>query len=260
MARRSREAHPDLPAHGRCVLLLALTLLALTPVAAARAESVSGIDVSRFNEKIHWNRVAGAAVRFAFVQAARGSGDDCTVKARRCGRDGSYDRNYRRATAHGIRVGAYHRAFVGGEGRAAVEADAKAEAKVFIEEVGTVHEGDLRPALDVEDPFSDLSAKELRIWVATWLGRVEDAFGVPPLIYTSATGWAHTGDTTEFALAGHPLWVANWDVPAPTVPAGNWGGFGWSVWQYTNSGHLPGIKGRVDRNTVRGGLRGLTID
>lgn len=255
---RSREAARRLPLRGLLAITLAVAL-ALISSSEAQARRMPGIDVSRFDGTIRWSRVTDAGIRFAFVQAGRGSGEDCTVRPRRCGRDGFYDRNYRRATAEGIRVGAYHRAFAGGQGRASVEADARAEALVFIGEVGRLHEGDLRPALDVEDPFSDLSESRLALWVRTWLDRVEGAFGARPLIYTNVSSWARTGDSTEFALAGHPLWVANWDVPSPAVPAANWGGEGWSVWQYTSSGHLPGIEGRVDRDVLRGGLRSLSV-
>jgi GH25 family lysozyme M1 (1,4-beta-N-acetylmuramidase) len=45
--------------------------------------------------------------------------------------------------------------------------------------------------------------------------------------------------------------VANWEVRAPSVPADNWGGRGWSIWQFTNSGRVAGISGRVDRNRLR---------
>ena len=238
--------------------LAALALLLTTPPAEAR--SVSGVDVSRFNGTINWGKVSRAKIRFAFVQASRGKGQDCTVRASRCGPDELYARNYRRANAHGIRVGAYHRAFVGGDDPTSIVADAKQEAKVFLSEVGEVRSGDLKPALDLEQPFEDLNPSQLRLWTRTWLDRVESATGIAPLIYTNKTSWAATGDTTEFAIAGHPLWVANWDVKAPAVPAANWAGYGWSVWQYSSTGNVRGIEGHVDRNTVRGGLGPLTVD
>ena len=231
--------------------------LALGPSAVA-AERVPGIDVSRFNEEIAWEQVATAPIEFAFVQASRGSGDDCTVKPRRCGGDGFYDANYLGATAAGIRVGAYHRAFTNGDGRRQVKADAKAEARLFVGEVGGLAEADLLPALDVEAPFDGLNRRELRLWVRTWLKRVEDGLGVKAIIYTNATSWAETGDTIRFARRGHPLWVANWGVTAPLVPAANWAGEGWSIWQYTSSGSVPGIEGRVDRNWLRGGFEALS--
>jgi len=88
---------------------------------------------------------------------------------------------------------------------------------------------------------------------------VRKRLGKRPLIYTNRTSWAATGNTTQFARAGHRLWVAEWGVRKPTVlPALGWGGRGWSVWQYTSSGRVAGIAGRVDLNRAAVGLGKLT--
>ena len=109
---------------------------------------------------------------------------------------------------------------------------------------------DLLPALDVESPFDGAGDVQIRVWIKTWLQRVKKKLGVKPIIYTNTTSWAETGDTTKFARKGHQLWVANWGVKSPSVPAGNWAKHGWSVWQYTSSGSVPGISGRVDMNRL----------
>jgi GH25 family lysozyme M1 (1,4-beta-N-acetylmuramidase) len=43
------------------------------------------------------------------------------------------------------------------------------------------------------------------------------------------------------------------------VPANNWAGRGYSVWQFTSSGRVPGISGRVDRDRLGKGLAKITI-
>ncbi len=240
------------------VVTASLVLAALAPVAAPAAVK-PGIDVSRFNGEIDWERVAADGIRFAFVQASRGSGHDCAVKPARCGRDGRYDANYAAARDAGIRVGPYHRAFVGGVGRQGITDDARAEARVFIASVGKLTNGDLLPALDVETPFAGLRPAQLRRWIRVWLTRVERALGGRPIIYTNHSSWAATGDTTEFALAGHPLWVAQWHVSAPLVPATDWAGESWSVWQYSSDGSVDGVAGRVDRDRLRGGFDALSV-
>lgn len=240
---------------GGVAICIAVFALAST---AGAGERIPGIDVSRFNGEIAWERVGPAGIEFAFVAASRGSGDDCAVKPLQCGADPFYDGNHRGATAAGIRVGPYHRAFTNGNGRRQVKKDARAEAGVFIGAVGDLRAGDLPPALDVETPFDGLNRRELRLWVRTWLKRVERRLGRKPIVYTNASSWAQTGDTLSFARRGHPLWVANWDVRAPIVPADNWAGESWSIWQYTSSGSVPGIDGRVDRNWLRGGFEALS--
>jgi hypothetical protein len=54
-------------------------------------------------------------------------------------------------------------------------------------------------------------------------------------------------DTTDFGDGGYPLWLARWTrAPLPVVPGLNWADFGWTFWQWTSCGHVPGIRGCVD--------------
>lgn len=240
---------------------LAVTLLMAGPATAPAPaqEPTAGIDVSRFQAKVRWHRVASDGVDFAYVQASRGSGADCAVVPQRCGVDEFYERNRRRARVQGIVVGSYHRAFAGGSGRKGVKRDARAEARLFLAQVTELESGELLPALDVETPFGGLDARELRIWIKTWLRRVERRLGAKPIIYTNASSWRATGGTRKFARAGHRLWVANFGVSSPAVPAAGWNGEGWAIWQYTSSGRVRGIRGRVDLNRLAVPLEELTV-
>jgi lysozyme len=230
--------------------------LAGTAQAGSRAQ---GIDVSRFQKTIDWSSVAGAGIRFAFVQASRGSGADCTVKPEQCGADPYFAVNRAAAESLGVRVGAYHRAFATGSTLDAARADAVAESDVFLASVGSLHAGELVPVLDVETPFTGMTSTTLRAWIRLWVKRVGRVLGRKPMIYTNATSWAATGDTREFAKAKYPLWIAHYGVPRPAVPAGYWGGRGYSVWQWTSSGSVPGISGKVDMDRLGTGLAKITI-
>jgi lysozyme len=252
----------ELRRHLPALALLALAALLLAAPVASAGKRPRGIDVSRFQGTIDWAQVRGAGIGFAFAQASRGSGLDCTVRPESCGADPYWGYNYATAKANRIRVGPYHRAFVGGSNLAEARLDAATEANVFIAAVrstGGLVRGDLRPALDVETPFAGLTPKQLTAWVRVWVKRVRRALGARPIIYTNATSWSATGDTREFARSRHALWVANWNVRKPAVPARDWAGKGWSIWQHTSSGSVAGIAGRVDLNRVRGGLRKLIV-
>jgi lysozyme len=244
-----------------CVAL-GVAILLLAP-AAAPAQKRVGIDVSRFQGTIKWNQVGKTRVSFAFVQASRGSGNDCTVSSTSCGPDQFYRRNYQRAKANGIRVGPYHRAFTEGSTIEEVRRDARREARVFTNSVGSLRPRDLQPVLDLERPFASLerSPHHLRVWTRVWLRRVEQALGAKPIIYTNHSSWQYTGDVTGFARRGHALWVAHWRVPRNQilVPADNWAGRGWSVWQWTSEGRVRGIQGNVDLNRMRVPIRQLTM-
>jgi lysozyme len=244
-------------------VLLALSLLALGvawgPAPALAGTKAMGIDVSRFQGTIDWPTVAGSGIGFAFIQGSRGSGADCTVKPAQCGPDPFFAANRLAAESAGIRVGAYHRAFASGATAADARADALAEANIFIAQVGTLQRGELIPVLDAEAPFTGMTSTSLRTWIRVFVKRVTKKLGRKPMIYTNASSWSATGNTPEFAKAKYPLWVAEWGVSAPTVPANNWARRGYSVWQYTSSGSVPGISGRVDMDRLGKRLGKITV-
>ena len=96
--------------------------------------------------------------------------------------------------------------------------------------------------------------------------RVFARTGVKPMLYTSPNFWhVNMADTRWFADHGYPLWIAHWNVPAPSVPAEDWGGHGWTFWQWTSTGHVSGIVPEVDRdryngtNLLRGTIASLEV-
>ena len=79
--------------------------------------------------------------------------------------------------------------------------------------------------------------------------------GVKPIIYTNRTFWSSAmADTDWFARNGYQvLWIAHWTTAtAPTLPAGGWGGNGWTFWQHSGAGSVPGISGPVDLDRYNG--------
>jgi lysozyme len=57
-------------------------------------------------------------------------------------------------------------------------------------------------------------------------------------------------------LAGHfdhyPLWLAHYEVQRPAMPPK-----GWIIWQHSDEGYVPGIRGVVDFNVFQGGYEKL---
>ena len=193
---------------------------------------IEGIDVSHYQGTIDWARVAAAGKRFAFMKAS-----DSTDYV-----DPTYVTNRAQAKLQGLKVGAYHFARPD-----ATPGDAVAEADHFIA-TADWGGGDLVPVLDLETT-GGLNVANLQAWVTAFLGRINDRTGVKAMIYTSPSFWTNKmGDTQAFAAAGYKsLWVAHWTTnPSATVPASNWAGNGWTFWQYTSDGSVPGILGRVD--------------
>lgn len=205
--------------------------------ARAPSSTVPGIDVSHYQGEIDWAAVAGSGVRFAIAKATEG----------RNYVDPTYLTNKAGAELNGVIFGAYHFARPD-----ATTNDAVSEADRFVD-AAQLEAGNLIPVLDLERT-GGLSQGELTAWILAWLDRVTERVGVRPMIYTSPHGWdVRTGDTTAIVDAGYTvLWVAHWGTDSPTVPAGGWGGFGWTFWQYGNCGSIPGIAGCVDVDAYAG--------
>ena len=203
----------------------------------ATASTLEGIDVSHWQGVIDWGKVAAAGKRFAILKAT--DSDDFV--------DDKYATNHAAAKSKGIWTGAYHFARPD-----ATAGDARSEAAWFAGHVN-LGAGDLIPALDLEQS-GGLSISALQSWVSTFLNEVTTRTGVRPMIYTSPAFWKkYMGDSRALADAGFKtLWVAHWGVSTPTVPASNWGGHGWTFWQYTSDGTVPGITGRVDLDRFNG--------
>ena len=197
-----------------------------TPTPTPPSPYAEGIDISHWQGIIDWTKVAAAGKKFAFMKAS----EDIDFV------DNTYVTNRAQARAAGLYVGAYHFA----QPSTGVN-DAIAEADHFVDTARPVS-GDLIPVLDLERTGS-LSQVALTAWVQAFLGRVYERVGVHAAIYVSPNFWrTYMGDTTWFAVNGYDiLWVAHWTTGvAPSVPGANWGGDGWTFWQYTSDGVVPG--------------------
>ena len=209
-----------------------------TPSPTPNPNIAEGIDVSNWQATINWTAVAAAGKRFSYIKASEST--DYV--------DPYYVQNRVQARAAGLYVGAYHFAQPN-----ATVGDAVAEADHFID-TATPASGDMFPVLDLERS-GGLASPVLIAWVQAYMGRILERTGVHGVIYCSPNFWkTYMADTTWFALNGYDvLWIAHWtSAGSPTVPGGVWGGNGWTFWQYTSDGAVPGISGRVDLNRYNG--------
>lgn len=209
-----------------------------TPTPPAFLNMTEGIDISHWQGTINWTTVAAAGKRFAFMKASEST--DYV--------DPTYVTNRSQARTAGLYVGAYHFAMP-----TAVVGNGIAQADWFLAKA-TPASGDLLPVLDLEQSGS-LTPAALTVWVKDYVGRIYERLGVRTVIYVSPSFWRnYMADTTWFALNGYEiLWIAHWtSLTSPSVPGANWAGKGWTFWQYTSDGTVPGISGRVDLNRYNG--------
>ena len=191
--------------------------------------AIYGIDVSHHQGAIHWESVKAMKDRsvklgFAFMKATEGY----TRK------DRQFSRNWRKAKEVGMPRGAYHFFLPNKNGLI--------QAENFIGSV-KLEKGDLPPVLDVEETYG-VKTTDLRKRVKEWLLKVEDYYGVKPIIYTSADFYTRNLGS-EFD--DYPLWVAHYlqrNKPRIERP--------WSFWQHSETGRVNGIITRVDFNVFSG--------
>lgn len=239
MTRDSRIASTA----ARAALALAVLAAALTggiatvASAAVRGSRLQGIDVSHYQGTINWNSVHGAGIKFVFAKSTEGQTFN----------DPNYSTYRAGAKANGLVFGAYHFAEPDTSSN-----DAVIEADHMVSFAAPAR-GDLIPVLDLE-VSNGLSVSTLQTWVWSWLGEVQKKLGVKAIIYTSPSFWStYMGNSTAYAAAGYTLlWIANWGVSKPSVPASNWDGHGWTFWQYTDCGNVSGVSGCVDRDRYHG--------
>jgi len=213
-----------------------LLRLLLSSPAAIEAEqpkgyTVHGIDISHHQGTIDWELlrnqgiIDGHPVAFVFMKATEGS--DLV--------DRQFESNFKAAHEQGIMRGAYH--FY------RTSTPAKKQAEHFIKHV-QLSPGDLPPVLDVELKPGDVGTEELRQGVLEWLIRVEQHYGVRPILYTYHSFRQQYMNDSVFNL--YPYWIAHYYVDSVRYRGP------WAFWQHSDKGELPGIKGDVDLDIFRG--------
>jgi GH25 family lysozyme M1 (1,4-beta-N-acetylmuramidase) len=210
--------------------------------ASAATPNAKGLDVSHWQGKIQWPRVAAAGYTFAFGKAT-----ESTTYT-----DPTYATNRSGAESAGLTFGAYHFGRPGGSGDAGIVSNAIAQADYFLN-VAQPQAGELPPVLDLESKGS-LAVAGLQKWTSAWLDQVAARTGVAAFVYASPSFWKTAlGDTVDVANAGYPLWIAHWTTNgSPIVPAEGWGGRSWTFWQHSSHGSVPGISPQVDLDRFRG--------
>ena len=226
-------------------LILLLTVLMITiistlfikkkikiaPVFAGRFE-VTGVDVSHYQGKIDWEKLAGQNLDFAFIKATEGSSfiDECF-----------YD-NWKAAEKTELCIGAYH--FF------SFDSDGEKQAQLYIDTVGNLN-GKIAPVVDVEFYGDKQSNPPEKDEVAGQLGKLldtlEEYYKIKPVIYTT---YAAYNSYIKGEFEDYPLWIRNvYYQPL-------WGTRGkWTFWQYTDTAVLEGYEGTekyIDRNVFRG--------
>jgi GH25 family lysozyme M1 (1,4-beta-N-acetylmuramidase) len=198
---------------------------------AVTGESRIGIDVSKWNGEIDWDKVRNAGVEFAIIRAGyRGSSTGSLVE------DPYFVANIRGAQSAGIEVGVYFFTQAVNEVEAVEEAsmmmaltkDYVMDFPIFIDTEGAGGDG-RADGLD-----ANMRTKVCRAFCETLANE-----GYLAGIYASRNWYNTQLNMTE--LQAFSIWLAEYR----SVPL--YQGY-YEMWQYTSKGKVDGIKGNVDMN------------
>ena len=205
------------------------TQLRIYDVLQHHKDKTYGIDVSHYQGKIDWDKVAkiqdSFPITFVFVRATAG-------KTRV---DRQFKKNWKKAGANRFVRGAYH--YYRPNENSILQADN------FIRTV-KLRKGDLPPVLDIEDIPRVQSIDSLKLGLKRWLKRVEDHYGVKPIIYS---GESFYNDHLYKDFSAYTCWIANYNYYVENIDDD------WQFWQFTDKGSVRGIKEYVDINIFNGG-------
>lgn len=188
-----------------------------------------GIDVSKYQGDIDWEKVAAAGVQFVIIRAGyRGSVTGALVE------DPNFVQNIRGALAAGLEVGVYF--FT----QAINETEAVEEASAVI---SMVREYDIKLPIYIDtegaggNGRADGLDKDMRTKVCDAFCRTAKNAGYNAGVYASRSWLYNNLDTS--VLDKYEIWDAEWvSVPQYT-------GY-YTMWQYSSKGSVDGIVGNVD--------------
>ena len=180
----------------------------------------NGIDISSHQGYVDWAKVSSDQdICFVYIKATEGA----TYHSPH------YIHNFTQARRHGLLVGSYHYL----TSSSSVDEQFKNFSMYALKP-----QQDLIPMLDIETR-GDWSRSQLIDSVNKFCQLVENLYGVQPMIY-STMGFYNKNLAPHFN--NHHLYIGRYSNEAPEI---TWEGE-YTIWQYSETGIIPGIDTYVD--------------
>lgn len=182
--------------------------------------SKKGIDVSVWQGDIDFNAVKASGIEFVIIRAGYGIGH----------KDNWFEENYRKAKTAGLDVGAYWYSYASSAGEAALEAQSCVNilsGKSFEYPV----------YFDLEEKSQLNRGRDFCDSLITSFCNNLEACGYYAGFYTSLS--VANNLVSSHVRDRYALWIAQWNTHCSYQ-----GSYG--LWQYSSSGSVDGIAGRVD--------------
>jgi GH25 family lysozyme M1 (1,4-beta-N-acetylmuramidase)/uncharacterized protein YjdB len=189
-----------------------------------------GIDVSKWNGSIDWTAVKNSGVSYVIIRCGyRGSSTGVLVE------DPKFKSNIKGAKAAGLKVGAYFFS------QAVNEVEAVEEASMAVS-LCSGYGLNYPIFLDVEGSGGrgDAISRDTRTAVCKAFCATVQNSGFSAGIYANKTWFSEKINTAS--LTGYKIWLAQY-ASSPTYTATRY-----DMWQYSSTGKVSGISGKVDMN------------
>ena len=192
-----------------------------------------GIDVSAYQSSVNWTAVKNSGVDFVIIRVGYTGWGTGSINL-----DSKFTSHINGALAAGLDVGVYYYS------QAITVAEARKEADFVAQKIAPYKSSIKYPVVfDTESTGAggrgDKLTKAARTQIAkAFCDRVK-SYGYTPMIYSNLS-WLNNNLDMNLLLA-YPVWVAQYySVNQYSRP--------YKCWQYTSSGSVSGISGRVDLN------------
>lgn len=194
----------------------------------------TGIDVSAFQGDIDWEAVAADGIDFAIIRVGlRGYGSSGNIYE-----DDNARKNLRNAAAAGLNVGVYFYS------QAISTEEALEEAEFVLDiikdyEISAPVVFDWENEPDIAMRTDNLDSYTLTQCAVTFCERIKQA-GYMPAVYFNLTDAYVRYDLNK--IKDYVFWYAQHEGESPKFY------YAYSIWQYSDTGKVDGIKGNVDLN------------
>lgn len=192
-----------------------------------------GIDVSKYQTSINWQKVKNAGINFVIIRCGyRGYGSGVLVQ------DPMFASHITGARGAGLRVGIYFFS------QAITEAEAVEEASMAVK-LANQYGINMPIAIDSEYAAggrgrADGLSKSARTKITVAFCNTVASAGYKPMVYASKSWFSSHLDVSQFP-SSYRIWVAHY-----AEKCGYTGRY--DIWQNTSKGSVDGVKGNVDMN------------
>ena len=192
-----------------------------------------GIDVSKYQKNINWQKVKNAGINFVIIRCGyRGYGSGVLVQ------DPMFASHITGAKAAGLRVGIYFFS------QAVTEAEAVEEASMAVK---LANQYGINMPIAIDSEYANggagradgLSKSERTKITIAFCNTVANA-GYKPMVYASKNWFSEHLNVSQFP-SSYRIWVAHY-----ATTCGYTGRY--DIWQNTSKGSVDGVSGNVDMN------------